>query len=58
MFNIQWIPVNWDTLGLGHFIPVKWLPQIYEVAHKLSNKNTDFRLAETIGANHRKIFNI
>jgi hypothetical protein len=25
---------NWDTSGLEYFAPIKWLPQIYEVAHK------------------------
>jgi hypothetical protein len=29
-----WIPVNWGTLGLKYFDPVKLLPKIYEVAHK------------------------
>jgi hypothetical protein len=31
---LQWIPVNWDTLGLEYFTPIKQLPQIYEVARK------------------------
>jgi len=29
--NIQWIPVNWDTLGLEHFVSIKWLPQLRQV---------------------------
>jgi hypothetical protein len=33
-YHIQWIPVNWDKSGLEYFVPIKRLPQIYEVAYK------------------------
>jgi hypothetical protein len=32
--DIQRIPVNWGTLVLKYFEPIKRLPQIYEFAHK------------------------
>jgi hypothetical protein len=32
--EIQWIPVNWDTSGLEYFVPISWLPQLYEVARE------------------------
>jgi hypothetical protein len=31
---------------------------ITKFSHLLSNKNTNFRRAETIGTNHRKIFTL
>jgi hypothetical protein len=36
--NIRWVPVNWDTLGLGHFVPIKWLPQLCQVLCEDSKK--------------------
>jgi hypothetical protein len=32
--QVQWSLVNWDTLGLEHFVPIKWLPQLREVSYK------------------------
>jgi hypothetical protein len=34
MKYIRWIVVNWDTLGIEHFVPIKRLPQLWEMLCK------------------------